>query len=509
MLFNALGFALNNQFGFQTAATPFMEGIIDLHHNLFFFMILIFTFVFWTIINCIFYFVTAEKFIIFYEKHLYNPFAGIVNGSHYYTLESPLVSDLIIKFFNIKNSIIKNILVKLFNFDSDVTSWAKFKNRSLFLRFNHGTVIEFVWTIAPCLILAIIAVQSFNLLYSAEDVTNAYICIKVIGHQWYWTYEYSYDYDTIAPKGNNNEGPSNNEHLVHPFFYFYSDFFNNYQSVEAFFEFIDNVDYLSWLRIYYYRDPVRAAASTVLQFFSSMEDFELPFDYFSLFFDEGQAGDLACTFFFLTGLFVAPFTALELTYDIEGIDNSFFIKSAFAISCFLNDYNWRTTDEMFDFFHHFMYDRAIYEDVIYEYICEKRTIIPRSDIEIWAYFKDIFNLDSTHKAINSDIHIIKHVNITSYMVPTDDLNTGDLRLLECDKVLYVPAHVHINFYVTAVDVLHSWAIPSLGVKMDAIPGRLNMISTYIARTGVYYGQCSEICGINHGFMPIVLIAYEV
>jgi len=70
-----------------------------------------------------------------------------------------------------------------------------------------------------------------------------------------------------------------------------------------------------------------------------MEDFELPFDYFSLFFDEGQAGDLACTFFFLTGLFVAPFTALELTYDIEGIDNSFFIKSAFAISCFLNDYN--------------------------------------------------------------------------------------------------------------------------------------------------------------------------
>lgn len=505
MLFNALGFSLNNQFGFQTAATPFMEGIIDLHHNLFFFMILIFTFVFWTIINCIFYFVTAEKFIIFYEKHLYNPFAGLISGSHYYSLESPLVSDLIIKFFNIKNSALKGIIIKLFNFDSDVTSWAKFKNRSLFLRFNHGTVIEFVWTIAPCLILAIIAVQSFNLLYSAEDVTNAYICIKVIGHQWYWTYEYSYDYDTIPAK-KMDDWP-----LIGPYYSYYENFFNNYKSADVFFDFLDDVEYIWWSSFNFNEWDIYAGddfrPDTLVP---DIADRSFPFDYFSLFTNENEAADLVSTLAFVNRLFALPFWFFEegLDWDIIGL-NSVFIKDRLLYSFFLNDYNFKTVDDIFNFYHMFMYERAVAPHIIYDYITSTRSIVPISEKWFWAYAREVFDLETYKSKASSDLHIIKHVNITSYMVPTDELNTGDLRLLECDKVLYVPAHVHINFYVTAVDVIHSWAIPSLGIKMDAIPGRLNMISTYIARTGVYYGQCSEICGINHGFMPIVLIAYEV
>eukprot|EP00744_Colponema_vietnamica_P004056 GILI01006113.1.p1 GENE.GILI01006113.1~~GILI01006113.1.p1 ORF type:complete len:266 (-),score=-57.59 GILI01006113.1:136-912(-) len=72
--------------------------------------------------------------------------------------------------------------------------------------------------------------------------------------------------------------------------------------------------------------------------------------------------------------------------------------------------------------------------------------------------------------------------------------------------LILPVRTHIRFLITSEDVIHSWAIPSLGIKMDAIPGRINQIFTYIPYNGTYYGQCSELCGVNHGFMPIAIKA---
>ena len=92
----------------------------------------------------------------------------------------------------------------------------------------------------------------------------------------------------------------------------------------------------------------------------------------------------------------------------------------------------------------------------------------------------------------------------SYMVAEDDLEKGQLRLLEVDNRVVVPVHTHIRVLLTSADVLHSWAVPSLGVKCDAIPGRLNQTGFYLLREGVFYGQCSELCGVNHGFMPIVV-----
>ena len=92
----------------------------------------------------------------------------------------------------------------------------------------------------------------------------------------------------------------------------------------------------------------------------------------------------------------------------------------------------------------------------------------------------------------------------SYMVPEDDLTLGQLRLLEVDNRVVLPIQTHVRVLVTAADVLHSWAVPSLGVKCDAVPGRLNQTSIFLQRPGVFYGQCSEICGVNHGFMPIVV-----
>nr|YP_001315116.1 cytochrome c oxidase subunit 2 [Chlorokybus atmophyticus]ABO15097.1 cytochrome c oxidase subunit 2 [Chlorokybus atmophyticus] len=218
------------QLGFQDPATPIMQGIIDLHHDIFFFLTVILLFVVWMLGRTLWHF-RANK-----------------------------------------NPIPENIV--------------------------HGTAIEIAWTVTPSLILMLIAIPSFALLYSMDEVVDPAVTIKAIGHQWYWSYEYS-DYT-------NSEG----------------------------------------------------------------------------------AG---------------------IAYD-------------------------------------------------------------------------------------------------SYMIPEDDLELGQLRLLEVDNRVVVPANTHVRMIVTSADVLHSWAVPSLGIKCDAIPGRLNQTSLFIKREGVYYGQCSELCGANHAFMPIVVEA---
>nr|YP_009756912.1 cytochrome c oxidase subunit II [Batillaria attramentaria]QIM14722.1 cytochrome c oxidase subunit 2 [Batillaria attramentaria] len=99
-----------------------------------------------------------------------------------------------------------------------------------------------------------------------------------------------------------------------------------------------------------------------------------------------------------------------------------------------------------------------------------------------------------------------NIEFDSYMIPTEDLNDGDFRLLEVDHRIVLPTETDIRVLVTSADVIHSWTVPSLGVKADAIPGRLNQLSFFIKHPGVFYGQCSEICGANHSFMPIVVEA---
>jgi cytochrome c oxidase subunit 2 len=90
------------------------------------------------------------------------------------------------------------------------------------------------------------------------------------------------------------------------------------------------------------------------------------------------------------------------------------------------------------------------------------------------------------------------------MVPDSDLEVGQVRLLEVDNPIKLPEDTHVRFIVTSTDVLHDFAIPSAGVKMDATPGRLNHTGIKPLRTGEFLGQCSELCGAYHGFMPIQL-----
>nr|YP_010596294.1 cytochrome c oxidase subunit II [Terrapene carolina]WAJ60745.1 cytochrome c oxidase subunit II [Terrapene carolina] len=98
----------------------------------------------------------------------------------------------------------------------------------------------------------------------------------------------------------------------------------------------------------------------------------------------------------------------------------------------------------------------------------------------------------------------ENLEFDSYMIPTQDLPNGHFRLLEVDHRTVMPMESPIRMLISAEDVLHSWAVPSLGVKTDAVPGRLNQSTFIITRPGMFYGQCSEICGANHSFMPIVV-----
>ena len=94
----------------------------------------------------------------------------------------------------------------------------------------------------------------------------------------------------------------------------------------------------------------------------------------------------------------------------------------------------------------------------------------------------------------------------AYMIADEDLQEGQLRLFDVDNRVVLPVETDVRLLTTATDVLHSWAVPALGVKLDAVPGKINETWLRINRPGIYYGQCSELCGAYHGFMPVMIEA---
>lgn len=97
-----------------------------------------------------------------------------------------------------------------------------------------------------------------------------------------------------------------------------------------------------------------------------------------------------------------------------------------------------------------------------------------------------------------------NIEFDSYIKPQNEIAINEARLLEADNRIIVPVNNQVRIIVSATDVIHSWTVPALGVKIDAVPGRLNQISFITNRPGIFYGQCSEICGANHRFIPIKL-----
>jgi cytochrome c oxidase subunit 1 len=119
----------------------------------------------------------------------------------------------------------------------------------------------------------------------------------------------------------------------------------------------------------------------------------------------------------------------------------------------------------------------------------------------WTY-------EISHLFHKGDTHIFYHIEFDSFIVAEDDLWEGELRLLEVDRNLILPTRTQIRLSFTGADVIHSWAVPSFGIKTDCIPGRLNQAPLYTLYNVVAYGQCSELCGINHGFIPISVLSFR-
>nr|AJE61801.1 cytochrome c oxidase subunit II [Cephus sareptanus] len=97
-----------------------------------------------------------------------------------------------------------------------------------------------------------------------------------------------------------------------------------------------------------------------------------------------------------------------------------------------------------------------------------------------------------------------NIEFDSFMIPTEELNKNEFRLLEVSNRMIIPFNIQTRLLISSMDVIHSWTIPSMGIKVDATPGRINQTNLLAIRPGLFYGQCSEICGANHSFMPIIV-----
>jgi len=135
----------------------------------------------------------------------------------------------------------------------------------------------------------------------------------------------------------------------------------------------------------------------------------------------------------------------------------------------------------------------------------------------WVYsFDNVISFSGNSLVAESEQAIAQiDINSVSFMydsvmISEDDLAEGSHRLLEVNNRLLIPIGVPIRFLITSTDVLHSWSLPSLGLKVDAVPGRLNQFIAEVKRPGIFFGQCSELCGPMHGFMPIIVqaVTYE-
>lgn len=97
-----------------------------------------------------------------------------------------------------------------------------------------------------------------------------------------------------------------------------------------------------------------------------------------------------------------------------------------------------------------------------------------------------------------------NIEFDSFIIPTEELNKNEFRLLEVRNRIIIPLNTQIRLLISSVDVIHSWTIPAIGIKVDATPGRINQTGLLSIRPGLFYGQCSEICGANHRFIPIIV-----
>lgn len=402
----------------------------------------------------------------------------------------------------------------------------------------HMSTLEIVWTLLPVLALITIALPSLSMLYYFSMSFSPAVIVNVIGHQWFWSYEYHYSSE-ITDYQMYNDVPLVDPNFEREFDELLNDFFNEVEVLEPF----DPETFEAFLKIISLRedkivDEVVDLAAYVLEEIIEPQIQAEPKGDFWLLSVLGKEQRLP-----------AFFEAYAVLDSIELLNKYSIINMFPAVETFNELFNEYYMDLTFSCAY-------IYEDDLYELfgidqiepeinefmgmdgreqsiagfsivhtlateLCPVSSPLQLLE-ELTVFCEDVYYIlfdemfhslmipNIKNPTLESDMGTISFNNdniekFDSIMTQVEDLTYGSFRLLEVDKPLYLPVDVPIRVIVSSDDVLHSWAVPSLGVKIDCVPGRLNVVEFRIARQGIFYGQCSEICGTQHGFMPICIV----
>lgn len=305
--------------------------------------------------------------------------------------------------------------------------------------YNDEPLLEFFWTILPALLLTVMSWPSFTLLYAMEQLIDPFHTVIITGNQWYWTYQYS-DFDVV------------------------SDIIIQLDSIKGF-------DYFSKiikkeLNLFVVYDQIK---------------YSLPYCNYSDFLkDQAVVPILINKIFGLNSIIPQ---GVKFGFAAHPVDFNIFCSDEFrkALNKFYPAKN---------FFFSWPND-LIFEDFKRDF---KNSLTIKNCFNYW----DLIQFIGKHARKYESTQLVYDAMI----ITDDNLPIGYPRLLCTDQVLILPANVSIRLLITSNDVIHSWALPSHGIKMDAIPGRINQVPFLTPFWGTYWGQCSELCGINHGFMPI-------
>jgi len=423
--------ARKNQISFQDSASPIMEGIIDLHDYIIYFLIIILSIVVYLIWSSLTYYMRL----------------------------------------NIPEFV---------------------KQR----RILHDNILEFIWTVLPTFVLISIALPSFFMIYAMDEAIDATLTIHVVGHQWYWSYEYNVQsrmsfllsklIQHSLPAGlKGHELSEIKEMCPHLgdkqaildykicLYLFLCDLQNldEYWNNETFLNRVHYRYLIEWgldkeVSLLWAAFPseteVFEKARWALQVLEEKDPIERTLD---------------------TLLVINKFGIENLKGEIDPSDINF-INSLTIVK------NSIQLNSLFE---------------CYLTLFDLKELTPE-EVDRIRTLSALQNFSDACPENSEEVVEFARLKLDSYLVTDDSLNKGDIRLLEVDNVLVLPSEVHIRFLITSEDVIHSFAIPSLGIKVDCLPGRLNQAYVYIKRPGIYYGQCSEICGVGHGYMPIKIIA---
>ena len=371
----------------------------------------------------------------------------------------------------------------------------RFVDRRSYFR-THHTLLEIIWTVIPGCILLGVAIPSFALLYAMEEIVISELTIKTIGHQWYWSYEYSDDYRNSSLSDNSNVNLTQRNKIIQQTMeetsYFLEQLVVNLKLLNV--SDLNTEEFLAD-----YEQKISNYEEFVKNFKLDLEkkkevEFRLAENQCRADLKEISSPQAKQSLLKLLENY-------KLTLQDVGLDilkkKEFFLQEHKALVRLMRENQAWTVLLQEDKFL-----AGILQD-LYTDFQRPLTSVLEEERSLEQIFKEIYNSAVPEKVITIPMKIFD-----STMLLEEDLNPGMYRLLEVDKRMVVPIKVHIRLLVTASDVLHSWAVPSLGIKLDACPGRLNQTHLFIKRPGVFYGQCSEPCGVNHAFMPIVVQAVE-